>query len=151
MKTMERSEAFEKKFRSVYRLYVGAFMIFTAGWLVRFVVKTVGTLPDWLDYGFAGILILTVPLQFYAVIRMNALKKMAAADAELNVFFTDERVRAHEKSAWKYGFIAMAFTLGVLGVISVFADLKDTSAVIFTAFWAGFGGYHLSFILLERR
>ena len=150
MKTMERSEAFEKKYRSVYRLFIGAFMIFVAGWLARFVAKTAGTLPDWLDYGFAGILILTVPLQFYAVVRMNALKKKAATDAELNVFFTDERVKAHEKSAWKYGFIAMAVVLGVLGVISIFAELTDANGVIFTALWAGFGGYHLSFYLLER-
>jgi hypothetical protein len=44
----------------------------------------------------------------------------------------------------------MAGCLGVFVVLSIFLDLKDTIAVLFTALWAGFGGYHLSFYRMER-
>jgi len=143
-------EKFDRIFRRVYKTYVFGFLAFMAAWVLRFTVMTIGTLPEWLDWGFAGVLILTLPIQFYTVVRMNTLKKRGMADAELSVLFTDERIRSHEKAAWKFGFLAMAGTLGVLGVISVFASFKDTNAVIFTALWSGFGGYHLSFFLLEK-
>jgi hypothetical protein len=151
MTPASKIDEFERTYRGVYSRFVIVFLVFSAAWLVRFIVRTIGTLPEWLDIGFAVILILTLPAQFYSVVRLSALRKRGQADAELGVLFTDERIQAHGKAAWMYGFIAMASVLAVLGAISVFADLKDTNAVIFTALWAGFGAYHLSFVLMERR
>lgn len=151
MTPINKIDEFERTHRGVPMRFVAVFLFFSAAWLVRFVVRTIGPPPEWLDIGFAVILILTLPAQFYSVVRLSALRKRGQADAELGVLFTDERIQAHGKAAWMYGFIAMASVLAVLGVISVFADLKDTNAVIFTALRAGFGGDPLPFVLMERR
>ena len=87
---------------------------------------------------------------FYFLMRMDSLRRLARNNAELRAFLQDELIKYHEMKAWKYGFISMAACLAVFVVLSVFIDLKDTNAVVFTALWVGFGGYHLSFYRMER-
>jgi heme/copper-type cytochrome/quinol oxidase subunit 4 len=146
----ESIELFDRKRRAYYRGWVIGFVLFTVFWVVRFGLKWAGIQSEILDWvlgiGFA----LVIPWQFYFLIKMNSLRGQAKNNPELNALLQDELVRYHELKAWKFGFIAMAACLGVFVVLSVFLDLKDTNAVVFTALWAGFGGYHLSFYSMER-
>jgi heme/copper-type cytochrome/quinol oxidase subunit 4 len=147
---VEDIELFDRKRRAYYRGWVIGFVLFTVFWVVRFALKWAGIQSEILDWvlgiGFA----LVIPWQFYFLIKMNSLRRRAKNSPELSALLQDELVKYHELRAWKFGFIAMAACLGVFVVLSVFLDLKDTSAVVFTALWAGFGGYHLSFYYLER-
>ena len=81
---------------------------------------------------------------------MSALRKQAASNPELKVLLEDELVKHHEMRDWKYGFLAMTTCLGILGVLAIFIGLTDTVSVIFTALWAGIGGYHVSFSYMEK-
>jgi len=143
-------ELFDRKRRVNYRGWVIGFIIFTVLWVVRFGLKWAGIQSEILDWALGIGLALTIPLMFYFLIRMNSLRLQARYNPELNALLQDELVRYHEMRAWKFGFISMAACLGVFVVLSVFLDLKDTNAVVFTALWAGFGGYHLSFYSMER-
>jgi hypothetical protein len=147
---MASIELFEKERRAYYRGWVLGFIFFTAFWVVRFVLRWAGVQSDVLYLALAIGFILVVPLMFYFILRMDSLRRQAKTDPELKALLQDELVKHHELKAWKYGFIAMAGCLGVFVVLSVFLDLKDTNAVLFTALWAGFGGYHLSFYRMER-
>ena len=143
-------ELFDRRRRACYRGWVVGFIIFTVFWVVRFGLKWTGVQSEILDWGLGICLALTIPLMFYFLIRMNSLRLQAKNHPELNALFQDELVKYHELRAWKFGFIAMAACLGVFVVLTVFLDLKDTNAVVFTALWAGFGGLHLSFYRMER-
>jgi len=143
-------ELFDRKRRACYRGWVTGFIIFTVFWVLRFSLKWAGIQSEILDWTIGICLALTIPLMFYYIVRMDSLRRLARNNPELNALLQDELVKYHEMKAWKYGFIAMAACLGVFVILSVFLDLKDTNAVVFTAFWAGFGGYHLSFYRMER-
>jgi hypothetical protein len=143
-------ELFDRMRRAYHRGWVIGFVIFTVLWLLRFGLKWAGIRSEILDWGLGIGLVLTIPLMLYFIIRMDSLRRLAKNNPELKALLQDELVKYHEMKAWKYGFIAMAACLGVFVILSVFLDLKDTNAVVFTAFWAGFGGYHLSFYSMER-
>jgi hypothetical protein len=146
----ESIELFDRKRRAYYHGWVIGFIIFTVFWLLRFGLKWAGVQSEILDWGLGICLALTIPLMFYFLIRMDSLRRLARNNPELKALLQDELVKYHEMKAWKVGFIAMAACLGLFVVLSVFLDLKDTNAVVFTALWAGFGGYHLSFYYMER-
>jgi hypothetical protein len=143
-------ELFDRKRRAYYRGWVIGFIIFTAFWVVRFGLKWAGVQSEILDWGLGIGLALTIPLMFYFIIRMDSLRRLARNNPELKALLQDELVKHHEMKAWKVGFIAMAACLGFFVILSAFLNLKDTNAVVFTALWAGFGGYHLSFYYMER-
>jgi uncharacterized membrane protein YhaH (DUF805 family) len=146
----ENIELFDRKRRAHYRVWVIGFIIFTVLWVLRFGLKWAGIQSEILDWVLGIGLALTVLLMFYFIIRMDSLRRLARNNPEIMALLQDELVKYHEMKAWKFGFIAMAACLGVFVVLSVFLDLKDTNAVVFTALWAGFGGYHLSFYRMER-
>jgi len=146
----ESIELFDRKRRAFYRGWVIGFALFTVFWVVRFALKWAGIRSQVLDWVLGIGLALTIPLMFYFLVKMNSLRRQAKNNPELNSLLQDELVKYHEMRAWKFGFIAMAVCLGVFVVLSVILDLKDTNAVVFTALWAGFGGYHLSFYRMER-
>jgi uncharacterized membrane protein YhaH (DUF805 family) len=146
----ENIELFDRKRRAYYRVWVIGFIIFTVLWVLRFGLKWAGIQSEILDWVLGIGLALTVLLMFYFIIRMDSLRRLARNNPEIMALLQDELVKYHEMKAWKFGFIAMAACLGVFVVLSVFLDLKDTNAVVFTALWAGFGGYHLSFYRMER-
>ena len=138
-------ELFDRRRRACYRGWVVGFIIFTVFWVVRFGLKWAGIHSEILDWGLGICLALTIPLMFYFIVRMDSLRRLAKNNPELKALLQDELVKYHELRAWKFGFIAMSACLAVFVVLSVFLDLKDTNAVVFTALWAGFGGLHLSF------
>jgi hypothetical protein len=141
---------FEQKRRAYYRGWLVGFILFTVLWVVRFVLRWAGVQSEILYPALAIGFVLVIPLMFHFIVRMDSLRRQAKNDPELNALLQDELIKHHELKAWKFGFIAMAVSLGVFVVLSVFLDLKDTNAVLFTALWAGFGGYHLSFYNMER-
>lgn len=147
---MTHIELFEKKRRAYHRGWIVGFVFFTVLWVLRFALRWAGVQSEPLRVVVAICLALTVPLMFYFIVRMDSLRRQAKNDPELKALLQDELVKHHELKAWKYGFIAMAVCLGVFVVLTAFLDIKDTNAVIFTALWAGFGGYHLSFYRMER-
>jgi hypothetical protein len=147
---MTRLEIFEQKRRVYHRGWLLGFILFTVFWMVRFVLRWAGVQSEPIRFVAAICMVLTVPLMFYFIVRMDSLRRQAKNDPELNALLQDELIQHHQLQAWKYGFIAMAGCLGVFVVLSIFLDLKDTIAVLFTALWAGFGGYHLSFYRMER-
>lgn len=147
---VESIELFERKRRTYHRGWLIGFIIFTIFWVLRFSLKWAGLQSEILDYVLGICLVLTIFLMFYFIIRMDSLRRQARGNPELNALLQDELVKYHHMKAWKYGFIAMAVCLGVFVILSIFLDFKDTNAVIFTALWAGFGGYHLSFYCMER-
>ena len=146
----ESIEFFDRRRRAYYRGWVIGFIIFTVFWVVRFGLRWAGIQSEILDWALGICLALTIPLMFYFIIRMDSLRRLAKNNPELKALLQDELVKYHEMKAWKTGFIAMAACLGVFVILSVFVDLKDTNAVVFTALWAGLGGYHLSFYRMER-
>ncbi len=146
----ENIELFDRKRRAYYRYWLTGFIIFTVLWVFRFGLKWAGLLSDVFEYVLASGLALTIPLMLYFIIKMDSLRRHARKDPELKTLLQDELIKYHEMKAWKFGFIAMAVCLGLFVVLSVFLELKDTNAVIFTSLWAGFGGYHLSFYHMER-
>jgi hypothetical protein len=147
---MESVDLFDLKRRAYYRGWVIGYSIALVFWVLRFAFRWAGVQSEALDWvlgiGFA----LTVPLMFYFLIRMDSLRRRARNNPELTRLFQDELIKYHELKAWKFGFIAMAACLGMFVILSVFLDLKDTNAVVFTALWVGLGGYHLSFYRMER-
>jgi len=146
----ESIELYDRKRRTYYRGWVIGFVLVTVFWVVRFALKWAKVQSEILDWALGIGFALVIPLLFYFLIRMNALRRQAKSNPELSALLQDELVKHYELRAWKFGFIAMAACLGVFVVLSVFLDLKDTNAVVFTALWAGFGGYHVSFYWMER-
>jgi hypothetical protein len=147
---MTHIELFERKRRGFYRGWLVGFILFTVFWILRFALRWAGVQSDILYLALAIGFVLVIPLMFYFIVRMDSLRRQAKNDPELKALLQDELVKHHELKAWKYGFIAMAVCLGVFVVLTAFLDIKDTNAVIFTALWAGFGGYHLSFYRMEK-
>jgi len=143
-------ELFDRKRRVCYRGWVIGFVAFTALWVARFGLKWADVQSEILDWTLGICLALTIAVMSYFIIRMDSLRRRAKTDSELRALLQDELVKYHEMKAWKFGFIAMAACLALFVVLSVFLDLKDTNAVVFTALWAGLGGYHLSFYRMER-
>ena len=141
---------FEQKRRTYHRGWLMGFVLFSVLWVVRFVLRWAGVQSRAVDVGLALGFILVIPLMFYFIVRMDSLRRQAKGDPELSALLQDELILHHQLKAWKYGFIAMAVCLGVFIALSVFLDFKDTNAVLFTALWAGFGGYHLSFYRMEK-
>jgi uncharacterized membrane protein YhaH (DUF805 family) len=146
----ENIELFDRKRRAYYLAWLIGFIIFTVLWLIRFGLKWAGLQSEILNLVLGIGLVLTIPLMFYFIIKMDSLRRQARNNPELKSLLQDELVKYHEMRAWKFGFIAMAACLGIFVFLSVFLELKDTNAVAFTAFWAGIGGYHLSFYRMER-
>ena len=147
---MTHIEIFEQKRRAYHRGWVLGFVLFTVFWVVRFSLRWAGVQSRAVDVALAIAFILVIPLMFYFIVKLDSLRRQANNDAELSALLQDELILYHQLKAWKFGFIAMAACIGVFIVLSVFLDLKDTNAVLFTALWAGFGGYHLSFYRMEK-
>ena len=147
---MTHTGVFEQKRRTYHRGWLLGFILFTVLWVVRFALRWAEVQSRSIDIGLAVGFILAIPLMLYFIVKLDSLRRQAKNDPELSALLQDELILHHQLQAWKYGFIAMAACLGVFIVLSVFLDFKDTNAVLFTALWAGFGGYHLSFYRMER-
>ena len=143
-------ESFDQKRRNLYRGFVFSFTIFVALWVLRLILRQAGILPRDLDIALLVATALTIPFLFYFSMMLNVLRSKAKKDPELRALFQDELITFHALSAWKFGFIAMAGALGIFIVLATFIDFPDVPAVLFTALWAGVGGYHLSFYRMER-
>jgi uncharacterized membrane protein len=147
---MASIDLFEQKRRAYHRGWVMGFILFTIFWVVRVSLRWAGVQSRAVDAALAIAFILVIPLMFYFIVKLDSLRRQAKNDAELSALLQDELIQHHQLQAWKYGFIAMAACIGVFIVLAVFLDFKDTNSVLFTALWAGFGGYHLSFYRMER-
>ena len=147
---MASIELFDQKRRAHYRGFVFSFTLFAALWILRLILKWGGVLPRDMDIALLAAIALTIPFQFYFSMRLNALRSKAKNDPELSAILQDELIKFHALRAWQFGFIAVACTLGIFIVVSIFLDIKDLPAVMFTALWAGIGGYHLAFYRMEK-
>ncbi len=147
---MASIELFDQKRRAYYRGFVFSFTPFAVLWVLRLVLRWTGVLPRDLDSALLIAIALTIPFQFYFSSKLNSLRSKAKNDPELSALLQDELIKFHALRAWQFGFIAMACTLGIFIVVSIFLDLEDLPAVLFTVLWAGVAGYHLSFYRMER-
>jgi hypothetical protein len=147
---MAHIEVFEQKRRAYHRGWLMGFILFSVFWVLRVSLRWAGVQSRAVDVALAIAFILVIPLMFYFIVKLDSLRRQAKNDAELSAILQDELIQHHQLKAWKYGFIAMAVCLGVFIVLSIFLDFKDMNSVLFTALWAGFGGYHLSFYRMER-
>jgi hypothetical protein len=147
---MASIELFDQKRRAYYRGFVFSFTLFAVIWVLRLILRWTEILPRDLDRALLVAVALTIPFQLYFSLKLNSQRSKAKKDPELGALLQDELIKFHALKAWQFGFIAMACTMGIFIVLSIFLDFKDLPAVLFTALWAGVGGYHLSFYRMER-
>lgn len=143
-------EILDRKRRVYLFIYLISFAVFFLTFTLRFALKSAGVplhASDWiLGIAFG----LSLPVQAYGAWGLNSVRRQVKRDPEKYAALYDELVKYQEMKAWRLGFIAMAACLAVFCVISIFTPIKDIPSLTFISLWAGFGGYHLSFYIMNR-
>lgn len=143
-------EALDRKRRLYLFIYLLSFGVFFLTFTLRFALKNAGVslhASDWIIGIAFG---LSLPFQAYGAWGLNSVRRQVKRDPEKYAALYDELVKYQEMKAWRFGFIAMAACLAVFCVVSIFATIKDIPSLMFISLWAGFGGYHLSFYIMNR-
>jgi hypothetical protein len=94
------------------------------------------------------ILVFSVLLQAFFVMKLAFLQKKINQDIELKNALDNELVNLNRMKAWRTGFIILALSTCVFGVLSIFFPVDPVYAAL-TSIIAGAGGYNLGFFVLE--
>jgi hypothetical protein len=143
-------EDLDRKRRRYLLIYLLSFGVFFLTFTLRFILKNAGVALGASDWILGITFGLSLPFQAYGAWGLNSVRRQVKRDPEKYAALYDELVKYQEMKAWKFGFIGMAACLAVFCVASIFATIKDIPSLMFISLWAGFGGYHLSFYLMNR-
>jgi hypothetical protein len=143
-------EIMDRKRRNYLAIYIVSFGVFLAAFIARYILKNTGALTESLDWVIAVPFALSLPFQFYGGWGLNAVRGRIKREPEKYAALYDELVKFQELKAWRFGFIAMAAGLALLCVLTVFFTVPDVPSLLFVCLFAGLGGYHLSFFLMNR-
>jgi len=94
------------------------------------------------------LLVFSVLLQAFFMMKLAFLQKKIDKDMELKQALDNELVNLNRMKAWRTGFIILALSTGVFGVLSIFLPVDPVYAAL-TSIIAGAGGYNLGFFVLE--
>lgn len=143
-------EALDLKRRRFLAIYVISFGVFFVTFVARFILRNAGALSGRFDWPLGILFGLSLPLQAYGAMGLNTVRRKIKCEPEKYAALYDELVKYQELRAWKFGFIAMAVCLAVFCIVAIFHGIKDIPSPLLISLFAGFGGYYLSFYLMNR-
>lgn len=147
---MTKLETVDRK-RKTYRAgYVIGFIVFFIAWIARSILKLFDLEMDLLESILLVVLILSVLIQAYFVLRDHLLKIQLRENPSLKDALNDELVQLNELKAWRVAFFSMVGYIILVAVLSLFIVITDPMLIFITALVIGFGAYNTAAFLMNR-
>jgi hypothetical protein len=144
-------EILDCKRQNYLKGYLIGFIVFFLVWVLRFILITNRISSDAVLTTVMVILLGSVLFQAIFAVRLNLIKQKIRRDPDLHAALHNELVQLFELKAWRTAFFSAIGCLIIIAVMSFFMPVADTVFVVLTVIMAGFGGYHLTLYILNRK